>query len=74
MIKVEHVTKTYRKDKKELCRALDDVSFTLPETGFVFIVGKSGSGKSTLLNMLGGLDKVVSKLEKTTFPNFRKRR
>lgn len=59
MIKVEHVTKTYRKDKKELCRALDDVSFTLPETGFVFIVGKSGSGKSTLLNMLGGLDKAT---------------
>ena len=32
------------------------VSFTLPDTGMVLILGKSGSGKSTLLNLLGGLD------------------
>ncbi len=32
------------------------MSFTLPNTGMVFILGKSGSGKSTLLNILGGLD------------------
>ncbi len=36
--------------------ALKDISYTFPETGMIFIVGKSGSGKSTLLNILGLLD------------------
>ena len=36
--------------------ALDHISFTLPDNGMVFVLGKSGSGKSTLLNLLGGLD------------------
>ena len=36
--------------------AINDISFTLPETGIYGIVGASGSGKSTLLNILSGLD------------------
>ena len=56
MIKVEHLTKIYKSSSKQSCKALDDVSFELPNKGMVFIIGKSGSGKSTLLNMLGGLD------------------
>lgn len=36
--------------------ALNDVSFSLPQEGFISIVGPSGCGKTTLLNMLGGLD------------------
>ncbi len=55
MITVEHLYKTYE-DKSGQTNALTDVSFTLPETGLVFILGKSGSGKTTLLNMLGGMD------------------
>ena len=59
MIEVSNLTKTYGKGKNAV-HALRGVSFTLPDKGLVFIVGKSGSGKSTLLNILGGLDDASS--------------
>lgn len=55
-ISINNVHKTYKGRKTEQVNALRGVSFTLPETGMVFILGKSGCGKSTLLNVLGGLD------------------
>ena len=55
MIEVKNLTKIYKGEETDVL-ALNSVSFTLPEKGLVFIVGKSGSGKSTLLNMLGCLD------------------
>ena len=60
MIEVKELTKIYKSKKGENCVALDHVSFSLPDKGFVFIIGKSGSGKSTLLNMLGCLDTITS--------------
>ena len=60
MIQVSNLTKVYKSKNKNKCVALDNISFTLPEKGLVFIIGKSGSGKSTLLNMLGGLDSVTN--------------
>ena len=59
MLEVKHLTKIYVTKKKKYVLALDDVSFTLPDKGLVFIVGKSGSGKSTLLNMISGLDSIT---------------
>ena len=56
MIKVENLTKIYKSDGQVDNHAIDDISFSLPDKGMVFIVGKSGSGKSTLLNILGCLD------------------
>ena len=56
MIKVQDLTKIYKTKNRTSCTALDQVSFTLPDNGMVFVLGKSGSGKSTLLNLLGGLD------------------
>ena len=58
MIEVKGLTKVY-KDIDVETRALNNVSFTLPNKGLVFIVGKSGSGKSTLINMIGGLDDIT---------------
>ena len=55
-ITVNNVHKTYKGKKAEEVKALKGVSFTLPDSGMVFILGKSGCGKSTLLNVLGGLD------------------
>lgn len=56
MIEIKHLKKTYISKDKSKSRGLVDVSFTLPSSGFVFVLGKSGSGKSTLLNRLGTLD------------------
>ena len=57
MIKISNLTKEYiSKNNENSIVALDNISFTLPNKGLVFIVGKSGSGKSTLLNLIGGLD------------------
>ncbi len=43
-----------------IINAIDCVSFTIPESSFVAVIGKSGSGKSTLLGLLGTLDKPTS--------------
>lgn len=56
MIELLNVTKVYEGRKRSGCVAVDRLSFTLPDRGLVFILGKSGSGKSTLLNLMGGLD------------------
>jgi putative ABC transport system ATP-binding protein len=38
-------------------KAVNNISFEMPEGIFAAILGKSGSGKSTLLSLLGALDK-----------------
>lgn len=60
MIKIENLTKIYKSKKKERCKALDDLTFTLDDKGFVFVIGKSGSGKTTLLSIIGGLEEMTS--------------
>ena len=62
MICLEHISRVYssKKGVVEDVYALDDVSLTLPEVGFISICGASGSGKTTLLNILGGLDTPTS--------------
>ncbi|MBC7943054.1 ABC transporter ATP-binding protein [Candidatus Saccharibacteria bacterium] len=56
MIEVRRVTKTYGK-KQNAFKALDDVSFVIPDGASVAIIGKSGSGKSTLMHAMSGLDR-----------------
>ena len=60
MIEIKNLKKVYKVKKRNDVTAVNDVTFTLPDKGMVFIVGKSGSGKSTLLNMIGGLDSATS--------------
>ena len=56
MIEVRGVTKTYGK-KQNAFVALEDVSFVIPDSASVAIIGKSGSGKSTLMHAMSGLDR-----------------
>lgn len=56
MIQIKNLSKIFTSGDAEI-RAVDDVSFTIPEGQFVAITGRSGSGKSTLLYQLGLLDR-----------------
>ena len=56
MITVKDLKKTYSPGTRAAEEVLHGVSFDLPETGFVCILGRSGSGKTSLLNAVGGLD------------------
>ncbi|MBO4384512.1 MAG: ATP-binding cassette domain-containing protein [Clostridia bacterium] len=56
MISVKNLKKTYSPGTRAAEEVLHGVSFDLPETGFVCILGRSGSGKTSLLNAIGGLD------------------
>ena len=56
MITFSKVSKTYMPKKGVPVEALKEVSFSLPDKGLFFILGRSGSGKSTALHLLGGLD------------------
>lgn len=56
MLKLNNINKTYKIREDKLQYVLNDLSVTLPETGFVTILGSSGNGKTTLLNIIGGLD------------------
>jgi ABC-type lipoprotein export system ATPase subunit len=60
MIKVQNLHKTHINSRTDRVKALTDVSFELPDTGFVLFSGKSGSGKTTMLSILGCLDKFDS--------------
>lgn len=55
ILKVAHLTKTYRSGDSNLT-VLDDITFSLRKGESLAIVGPSGSGKTTLLGLCAGLD------------------
>lgn len=52
-IRLDHVSKRYIEDRRSVY-ALKDVSLTVEQGEFVFLIGSSGAGKSTLLRLMCG--------------------
>lgn len=48
-IACQHLTKTYPSEGKH---AVDDVTFSIPNTGIFGLIGRNGAGKTTLVRML----------------------
>lgn len=56
IVKCKKLCKTYLQGKVKVT-ALENVSLSIDDSGFVALAGPSGSGKTTLLNIIGGLDR-----------------
>ena len=46
-VQLEHVVREYTMGRTTI-RAVDDISFTIPEGKYTIILGASGAGKSTV--------------------------
>ena len=57
ILKLEHIQKYYG-NGGNVTRAIQDISFSVPEGEFLGIMGASGSGKTTLLNCISTIDTV----------------
>ena len=66
MYKIEELSRVYVMGRVNV-KALDGVSFTVPDGDMLAIMGRSGSGKSTLLKQIGMLDRPTS--GRVTFQN-----
>jgi putative ABC transport system ATP-binding protein len=55
MIRVQNLSKSFKTGSGKVV-ALHNISFSVPDSSSMAIIGKSGSGKSTLLSLLGALD------------------
>ncbi|MDR3111660.1 MAG: ABC transporter ATP-binding protein [Elusimicrobiota bacterium] len=56
-IKVENLSKSYIKDKKNKIEVLKNVNLEISDREKIALVGPSGAGKSTLLQILGMMDR-----------------
>ena len=57
VLKLEHIQKYYG-NGGNITKAIQDISFSVPEGEFVGIMGAAGSGKTTLLNCISTIDTV----------------
>lgn len=53
-LRMENASKLYKTDKKQVQYAVRDLTLTVEQGEFVFLIGSSGAGKSTMLKLMGG--------------------
>ena len=54
VIRMENTSKLYKTEKKIKQYAVRELSITIEQGEFVFLIGSSGAGKSTMLKLMGG--------------------
>jgi ABC-2 type transport system ATP-binding protein len=54
-IEIDHVSRSFGQ-----VRALDDVSFTVPEHSILGLLGRNGAGKTTIMSIMAGQDRATS--------------
>ncbi|MBO6165479.1 MAG: ATP-binding cassette domain-containing protein [Eubacterium sp.] len=54
-IEVRNLAKTYKMKKRQMKKAVDDITFTIPTGEIVGFIGPNGAGKSTTIKMLTGI-------------------
>lgn len=59
MLEVKNLKRSYPMRGRSV-EALKNFTYTFPDRGMVFILGRSGCGKSTLLHLLAGIDRPTS--------------
>ena len=53
-VRLENASKLYKTQDKRKQYAVKDLSLTIAQGEFVFLIGSSGAGKSTMLKLIGG--------------------
>ncbi|HOP48659.1 MAG TPA: ATP-binding cassette domain-containing protein [Desulfobacteraceae bacterium] len=54
MVKIENITKTFKKGTVDEKVAIDGLSLDIPDGDFITVIGSNGAGKTTLLNLISG--------------------
>ena len=57
-VSIQNIVKTFPAPKRQVVRAVNDVSLSIADREFLVLVGPSGCGKTTLLRLIAGLEEI----------------